>query len=115
MNTVAIVLLTPSFSRNPATPDEKIAKGVPSGFVPFTATEPTTTSATMPSNDSKSIAPKPINGISFSLLTVFEDVPDDTRLWKPETAPHAIVTNSVGNRYESLTLKPLNALRFIDG
>ena len=40
-----------------ATPVEKIANGVPAGFVPLTATAPTTTSATIPSNDSTTIAP----------------------------------------------------------
>ena len=57
MNTVATSFGTPKRSRNPATPEEKIENGVPSGFVPFTATAPTTTSATIPSNDSTTIAP----------------------------------------------------------
>ena len=98
MKTVATCTGNPNFSKNPATPFEKIAKGVPSGFVPFTATAPTTTRDIIPSNDSTTMAPYPTIGISFSLLIVFDDVPDDTRLWKPETAPHAIVTNNVGNK-----------------
>ena len=57
MNTVATVTGTPIFSRNPATPEEKMEKGVPSGFVPFTATAPTTTSATTPSRLSTIMAP----------------------------------------------------------
>ena len=44
------------------------------------------------------MAPYPTIGISFSLLIVFEEVPEDTREWNPETAPQAIVTNKVGNR-----------------
>ena len=28
----------------------------------------------------------------------FDVVPDATRLWKPEMAPHAMVMNSAGNR-----------------
>ena len=98
MNTVATVTGTPIFSRNPATPEEKMEKGVPSGFVPFTATAPTTTSATTPSRLSTIMAPYPTMGISFSLLMVLEEVPEDTRLWNPDTAPQAIVTNSVGNK-----------------
>lgn len=45
------------FSRNPATPEEKMENGVPSGFVPFTATAPTTTKETIPSKDSTTMAP----------------------------------------------------------
>ena len=47
--------------------------------------------------------------------SVFEEVPEDTRLWKPETAPHAIVTNNVGNNPLPFTLKPLNAFNCICG
>ena len=57
INTVATSTGTPSISRNPATPDEKMENGVPSGFVPLTATAPTTTNATIPSKDSTTIAP----------------------------------------------------------
>ena len=35
---------------------------------------------------------------------VVDDVPDDTRLWKPETAPHATVTNKIGNIVPSFAL-----------
>ena len=48
INTVATCTGIPNFSKNPATPAEKIENGVPSGFVPFTATAPTTTSAMTP-------------------------------------------------------------------
>ena len=34
---------------------------------------------------------------------------------QPETAPHAIVTNKIGNKYCPSTLKPLNAARLHDG
>ena len=98
INTVATCTGNPSVSKNPATPLEKIANGVPSGLVPFTATAPTTTSATIPNRDSTTMAPYPTIGISFSLLMVLEEVPEDTRLWKPETAPQAMVTNKVGNK-----------------
>ena len=57
INTVATVTGTPSFSRNPATPEEKMENGVPSGFVPFTATAPTTTKETIPSKDYTTMAP----------------------------------------------------------
>ena len=57
MNTVATCTGRPSFSRNPATPVENIENGVPSGFVPFTATAPTTTNATIQRRDSTIMAP----------------------------------------------------------
>ena len=53
--------------------------------------------------------------MSFSLLIVLEDVPEDTRLWKPETAPQAIVTNKVGNKLLPPTLNPLNAFNCMEG
>ena len=34
-----------------------------------------------------------------SFFICLEAVPDDTREWKPETAPQAIVTKKIGNRY----------------
>ena len=57
INTVATCTGTPNFSRNPATPVEKMANGVPSGAEPFTATAPTTTRATIPRRDSTTMAP----------------------------------------------------------
>ena len=51
----------------------------------------------------------------FSFLICFDAVPDETSEWKPETAPHAIVTNKIGNKYCPSTLKPLNAARLHDG
>lgn len=33
---------------------------------------------------------------------VLEDVPEETRLWKPETAPQATVTNKIGNNIAKL-------------
>ena len=50
--------------------------------------------------------------ISFSLETVLEDVPEETRLWKPETAPQAMVMNKIGNKGLLPTLKPTNAGMF---
>ena len=53
--------------------------------------------------------------MSFSFSTVLDDVPEETRLWKPETAPHATVTNRIGNIEPSEVLKLVNAGRFIAG
>ena len=39
-----------------------------------------------------------MQSMSFSFLTCFDDVSDDTKLWNPDTAPHAIVINKVGNK-----------------
>ena len=45
-----------------------------------------------------------------------EDVPDDTRLWNPDTAPQATVTNRIGKRVPRLSFwNPVNAGRFMDG
>ena len=50
------------------------------------------------------------------MATVFEDVPEDTRLWKPETAPQATVTNRIGNMSPSFSLwKPVYMGRFMVG
>ena len=54
--------------------------------------------------------------MSRSFSIVFEEVPLETRLWKPETAPHATVTNRIGNRSPRLSLwKLVNTGRFIVG
>ena len=45
----------------------------------------------------------------FSFLICLEAVPEDTREWKPETAPQAIVTNKIGNMYCPSTLKLVKA------
>ena len=48
--------------------------------------------------------------------TVFEEVPEDTKLWNPETAPQATVTNNIGNKSPSWSLwNPVNTGRFIVG
>ena len=45
-----------------------------------------------------------------------EEVPEDTRLWKPDTAPQATVTNRMGNRSPRLSLwKPVKTGRFMVG
>ena len=62
-----------------------------------------------------SIAPKETGSIFFSFLICLDAVPEDTREWKPETAPQAIVTNKIGNIYCPSTLKLVNALRLQDG
>ena len=121
MKTLATVFGTPKVSRKPATPCEKIWNGVRSaGTAPFTATAPQTRSAQTPRSVSTTIAPYPTKSISFSFFTVFEDVPEDTRLWKPETAPHAMVTKSVGKMklfepFAAVSTNPLKALSFISG
>ena len=38
-----------------------------------------------------------------------DDVPEDTRLWKPETAPQAMVMNRMGNSGWPFTVKPTKA------
>ena len=54
--------------------------------------------------------------MSFSFSTVLEEVLLDTRLWKPETAPQATVTNRIGNRSPRLSLwKPVYMGRFMVG
>ena len=40
---------------------------------------------------------------------VLEEVPEETRLWKPETAPQAMVTKRMGKRGLFATVKPLKA------
>ena len=48
--------------------------------------------------------------------TSLEDVPEDTRLWKPETAPQATVTKRIGNIVPSFALlNPVYTGRFIEG
>lgn len=57
---------------------------------------------------SNNMAPIPTFGISFSLEMVLEDVPEETRLWKPDIAPQATVTNRIGNRSPDFSLwKPV--------
>ena len=47
---------------------------------------------------------------------VLDEVPEDTRLWKPDTAPQAMVTNRVGNRaLPSAATKPLKAFNCMVG
>ena len=38
-----------------------------------------------------------------------EEVPEETREWKPETAPQAIVMKRMGNREWPCTVKPTKA------
>ena len=54
--------------------------------------------------------------MSFSFSTVLDDVPEETRLWKPDTAPQATVTNRMGNIVPRFSLlKPVKTGRFIVG
>ena len=57
INTVATCTGTPIFSKNPATPREKIWNGVPSAATPFLAAAPATHSANTASTLSKIMAP----------------------------------------------------------
>src|SRR5699024_10008917 len=92
----------PNISRKPATPEEKIWNGVPTAAVPSApAAAPATHSAITASRLSSTIAPYPTLSIPFSLDTVLEEVPDETRLWNRETAPQATVTNKIGNNVPS--------------
>ena len=45
------------------------------------------------------MAPKPTGSMSVSLETCLDEVPEETRLWKPERAPQATETNIRGKRY----------------
>lgn len=45
------------------------------------------------------MAPNETGSMFFSFFICLDAVPDDTSEWKPETAPQAIVTNKIGNRY----------------
>ena len=53
--------------------------------------------------------------MSASFEIIFELVPLETRLWKPETAPQAIVTKRIGKSGWFLTSKPTKAGSSIDG
>lgn len=107
----------PNISRNPATPEEKIANGVPTAAVPSCRSSST---GNAEGEDGKQ-ALQNHSSVSdflhiFSFAMVFEEVPDDTRLWNPETAPQATVTNRIGNRSPDAALwKPVYIGRFIFG
>ena len=47
-------------------------------------------------NPSVSMEPYPTNWASLSDLICLEEVPEETRQWKPETAPQAIVMKRKG-------------------
>ena len=55
--------------------------------------------------DSVSIAPYPMNFPLISSGSCFEVVPPATTEWKPEIAPHAIMTKSIGQSGPPLLLK----------
>ena len=48
--------------------------------------------------------PYPTCNISFSFLICLLLVSLETKEWKPLTAPHAIVTNNVGNKYDPVSV-----------
>ena len=79
------------------------------------AKDATAISAITASMLSISMAPNETGSIFFSFLICLDAVPEDTSEWKPETAPHAIVTNRIGNIYCPSTLKLVNALRLHEG
>ena len=47
--------------------------------------------------------------MSFSLEMDLDDVPEETREWKPDTAPQAMVMNRIGNMGLFATVKPVTA------
>ncbi len=60
----------------------------------------------IPTNPSISIAPYPIIRASVSLSSIFGVVPDETSAWKPEIAPHAIVTKTNGKIFPGMIGPP---------
>ena len=72
--------------------------GVSNGRTPSLATAPTAINAMIAKKLSNNIAPKDTGSIAFSVLICLLAVPEDTKEWNPDTAPHAIVTNNVGNK-----------------
>ena len=112
---------SPTFVRKVAIEEANTCAGVPSGRPELDAAKPTHTSAMTAKKLSKSMAPKETGSIAFSFLICLDAVPEETSEWKPDTAPQAMVTNNVGNKYEvapveALTiLNPVNAGRFIAG
>ena len=79
------------------------------------AKEATAISAMIASILSISIAPNETGSMFFSFLICLDAVPEDTREWKPETAPQAIVTNKIGNIYCPFTLKLVNGFKLHAG
>ena len=63
-------------------------------------------SAIIETNPSTSIAPKPIKGMSCSLMSILGVVPDEIRPWNPEIAPQAIVINMKGNSFPGIIGPP---------
>ena len=105
MKTVATVLSKLIAVIPRAMPAAKIWKGVlatPALRAPVPAVfmspnmMPATTMARTPTKDSMTIAPKPTGRASVSLASCLEEVLEDTRLWKPESAPQATETKSTG-------------------
>ncbi len=58
-----------------------------------------------------SMAPKDTGSMFFSFLICLDAVPEETREWKPDTAPQAMVTNRIGNRYWPSTLNPCESFQ----
>ena len=69
---------------------------------------PATMIARTPTKDSTTMAPYPTLTASASFSTCLEEVPEDTRLWNPESAPHATETNRTGNIIPEAVVKPVN-------
>ncbi len=67
---------------------------------------------------SVSMDPKPTNLASVSHLSCLDEVPDETRQWKPETAPHAMVTKRKGNmrgRFLAVTFSSMEGATISNG
>ena len=102
----------PSVPRKAATPLAKMIGGVPLGM-PLLYSAPTAMSAITARKPSSSMEPNPIRRMSRSLESCLDVVPEDTRLWNPDTAPQATVTNRMGKRLMPLTVNPVYTGRVI--
>ena len=68
---------------------------------------PATMMARMPTKDSTIMATTTdLDGV-LPFSTRLEEVPEETRLWKPERAPQATETNRTGNYHAGRQEKPV--------
>ena len=88
------------------------------GFIPLQLSMdalPTAINAITARTHSISIDPYPIILASPSLLICLDVVPDEIKLWNPEIAPQATVTNRNGNIGPILLVQEVNASSSISG
>ncbi len=86
----------PTIVQNWPNPAANVPTGPPFWIPPATISVPMAMTATSPS---RSMAPYPTGRASLSWQSCFEVVPLPTREWKPEIAPHATITKSIGQRW----------------